>query len=261
MRRLVLGAAVLGLLVPLVPLALWAGGSSWPYPDLLPTGPSSRGIAIALRGETLAALLTSVTVSTAVATLSCGIGFGAGRVLGLHRFPGRRLLIGLLVLPVLVPGLAVVLGLQVFVIRSGLADSWLGVVLVQLVLTVPYAVALLAASFAGFDPGLERQARTLGAGPWRTAVHVTVPALAPAVAATFVLTFLISWGDYLLTLLVGGGQVTTLTLLLFSAIGTSDTTASAALGLVVAIPPVLLLLGLVLLARRSRFARPAMMQP
>ena len=56
------------------------------------------------------------------------------------------------------------------------------------------------------------------------------------------LTFLISWSEYVLTLLIGGGQVKTLPLLLFAAIGSSDTTAAAALAVLVIAPPLLLVL-------------------
>ncbi|MGA8258057.1 MAG: ABC transporter permease subunit, partial [Nocardioides sp.] len=122
----------------------------------------------------------------------------------------------------------------------GLSDTVAGVVLVQLMPTVPYAAILLTAAFATLDPDLERQARALGAGPVRTLTAVSLPLLRPAIVTTFLLTFLISWSEYVLTLLVGGGRVATLPLLLFAAIGSSDRTAAAALGLLVVLPPVLL---------------------
>ena len=81
----------------------------------------------------------------------------------------------------------------------------------------------------------------LGAGAWRQLVHVTVPAVAPGIAVAALFAFLISWSEYISTLLVGGGTVHTLPLLLFAAIGSSDLTAVAALALVIAVPPVLLL--------------------
>ncbi|MBC7552243.1 MAG: ABC transporter permease subunit, partial [Cellulomonas sp.] len=115
-----------------------------------------------------------------------------------------------------------------------------GVVLVQLMPTVPYAALLLGAAFADFDVALERQARVLGAGPLRTLLVVTLPVLRPALLTAGLLTFLVSWSEYVLTLLVGGGTVTTLPLLLFAAIGSSDRTAAAALGLLVVAPPVVL---------------------
>lgn len=242
MKRLLAVLIAAAILAPLLPLALWSGARSWPYPDLLPAAGTTRGLSLVVSAESWHALVTSIIIATTVALLSCSIGFPAGRAVGLHRFRGRRLVQFLLLAPIIVPGLAVILGLQVFFIRWGLSETVAGVVLVQLVLTVPYAATIMGGSFEAFDIDLERQAYVLGASTWRTTALVTIPALAPALAASFLLTFLISWSEYILTLLIGGGQVQTLPLLLFAAIGSSDTTAAAALGLLVVVPPVLLIL-------------------
>lgn len=243
-RAVVLTAVVALVLLPLLPLLVWSVAGPWRYPDLLPTRVSARGLDLLVGERVLEALATSILVSTAVALLAVLVGLPAGRALGRHRFRGRGLVLLLLLAPVVVPPLAVTLGLQVFFIRYGLSDTVAGVVLVQLMPTVPYAAILLTAAFANLDVDLERQARALGAGPLRTLVHVTLPLLRPALVTTFVLTFLISWSEYVLTLLIGGGRVTTLPLLLFAAIGSSDRTAAAALGLLVVLPPVLLVVAL-----------------
>ena len=243
MRRLLAVLIAVAVVTPLLPLVLWSGARVWRYPDLLPRAGTTRGLSLVLASESWHALATSLVIATSVAAVSCAIGLPAGRAIGLYRFRGRRFVQFLLLAPIIVPGLAVILGLQVFFIRWGLSESLLGVVLVQLVLTVPYAATILGGSFESFDIELEHQAHVLGAGTWRTAALVTVPTLAPAVAASFLLTFLISWSEYILTLLIGGGQVETLPLLLFAAIGSSDTTAASALGLLVVVPPVLLVLG------------------
>jgi putative spermidine/putrescine transport system permease protein len=128
----------------------------------------------------------------------------------------------------------------VFFIRYGLADSVAGVVLVQLIPAVPYATIVMAAAFGALDLDVEDAGRALGAGPLRRLVHVTLPAVRPGLAVAALFAFLISWGEYILTLLVGGGTVRTLPLLLFAAVGSSDLTAAAALSLVIALPPVLL---------------------
>lgn len=242
MRRLLALLIAAAVLVPLLPLILWSGARSWPYPDLVPSAGTTRGLSLVASPESWHALAASIFIATVVALLACAIALPAGRVVGLHRFRGRRLVQFLLVAPVIVPGLAVILGLQVFFIRWGLSESMLGVILVQLVPTIPYAAIILGGAFESFDVDLERQAHVLGAGTWRTTTQVTIPALGPALAASFLLTFLISWSEYILTLLIGGGQVQTLPLLLFSAIGSSDTTAAAALGLLVVVPPVVLIL-------------------
>lgn len=240
-------------LLPLLPLLLWSVAGRWPFPALVPTRLTSRGLNLLSDpgGQIVHGLLLSSGIAAVVATLACLVGFPAGRAIGLYQFRGRRLVHFLLLAPVIVPGLAVALGLEVFFVRYGLADSVVGVVLVQLMPTVPYTATVLAAAFANFDPDYERQARLLGARPASVLLFVTLPLLRPALLAAATFAFLISWTEYVLTVLVGGGQVQTLPLMLFAAIGSSDTTAAAALAVVVIAPPLLLVaaLGRVLTGR------------
>lgn len=242
LRQPLLALLIAALLLPLVPLLAWAVSGQWRYPALLPQKLTTRGLQIITdpRSQILPGLLTSVVIGVSVAGAATLIGLPAGRAIGVYRFRGRRLVQFLLLSPVIVPGLAVTLGIQVFFIRYGLAGTTLGVVLVQLLPTVPYAATVLGAAFANLDLDYERQARALGAGPVRTLLFVTIPLIRPALILTGLFCFLISWSEYILTLLVGTGQVQTLPLLLFAAIGSSDTTAAAALGVLVVLPPLVL---------------------
>jgi len=242
-RRIGIVLVVTGVLLPLLPLLVWSVSGQWQFPDLAPRTLSLRGFEPLLdpHADVARGLLTSTGIAVAVSLLACLIGFPAGRAVGLYRFHGRRLVQFLLLAPVIVPGLATTLGLQVFFIRSGLADSVTGVVLVQLMPTVPYVATVLGGAFANLDIAYETQARALGAGPVRTLAFVTLPLLRPAIVVSAVFAFLISWSEYILTLLVGGGQVKTLPLLLFAAIGSSDTTAAAALAVLMIVPPLILL--------------------
>jgi putative spermidine/putrescine transport system permease protein len=241
-RSVVLALLITGALLPLVPLVGWAFAGQWRYPALRPQQLSLRGIRLLTdsRSQIPQALLTSTLIAAAVAVLATVIGYPAGRAVGLYRFRGRRAVQFLLLAPVLVPGLASAVGLQVFFIRYGLADSATGVVLVQLIPTVPYAATVMAAAFANLDTDYERQARALGAGPMRVLLFVTLPLMRPALLLAGLFAFLISWSEYVLTLLIGGGQVSTLPLLLFAAISSSDTTVAAALALLVVGPPLVL---------------------
>jgi putative spermidine/putrescine transport system permease protein len=239
--RRVVGSALLavGVLSPLLPLLLWAAAGRFRYPDPLPSL-SARGLLLVLDPTVGEALGTSLGIGAAVAVLAALLGAGAGRALGLYAFRGRRLVQLALLAPAIVPTLAVTLGIQVFFIRYGLADSVPGVVLVQLVPTVPYVSLVMAAAFAAFDAEAEDAARVLGAGPLRRLLHVTLPAVRPGLVVAALFAFLISWSEYILTLLIGGGTVRTLPLLLFAAIGSSDLPAAAALSLVIAAPPLVL---------------------
>jgi putative spermidine/putrescine transport system permease protein len=223
----------------MLPVAAWAVAGQWRYPAVLPQRASARGVRLLVdpQAGVLGGLATSVLVAAVVAVLASLVGVLAGRALGLHRFRGRRVVLALVAAPAIVPPLAVLLGMHVFFIRYGLADTAAGVVLVHLVLALPYATLIMAAAFAGYDVGYEDQARLLGAGPARAFVSVTLPVLTPFIAVAAFFAFLISWSEYVVTLLIGGGAVETLPLLLFAYVASSDTTAAAAVGLLLLLPP------------------------
>jgi len=229
-------------LLPLVPLATWAVSGRWRYPDLFPRETSGRGLALLVDpdSDVLTGLTTSLLIGVLVTVLALAVGAPAGRALGLYTFRGKRVVQFVLLAPAIVPGLAVLLGIQVFLLRYGLADTVAGVVLVHLVPTVPYVTLLMTGAFANFDVGYEQQARVLGAGPLRTFWHVTLPALRPSLAVAGFFAFLVSWSEYVLTVLVGGGTVKTLPLLLFAYVRGSDLTEAAAVGMLLVVPPLLL---------------------
>lgn len=234
---------VLGLLVPFVPLLLWAVAGSWPYPGLLPNSYTARAANLLTdpTSEITKGLITSTVIACSVALVAAGIGLCAGRALGLYRFRGKRLIQFLMLAPVIVPSLAVTMGIQVLFIRYGLADTMQGVALVHLIPTVPYVTLVMGSVFANYEVAYEEQARVLGAGPLRILRTVTLPAVFPGLAVACLFAFTISWSEYILTLLVGGGAVTTMPLLLFAYIGGNDVTLAAALGLIFIVPPLLLL--------------------
>jgi len=235
---------VVGLLLPFVPLLVWAGAGQWRYPAVVPQHFSDRGVRLLVdpASDVLQGLVTSLALGLSVAVIACAVGLSAGRALGLYSFRGKRLVQFLLLAPAIVPGLAVTLGIQVFFLRYGLSGTVPGVVLVQLVPTIPYVTLVLGSAFSNFEVGYEEQARTLGAGPLRTFWHVTLPTIRPALVVAAFFAFLISWSEYILTLLVGGGTVKTLPLLLFAYIGSSDLNLAAALAVLFVLPPFLLVL-------------------
>ena len=234
---------LLGVLTPFVPLVLWSFAGRWRYPGLVPQQGTLRGVRLLAdpTSQVLQGLATSATIGAAVTVLSVAVGVPAGRALGLYEFRGRSLVRLLLVAPALVPGLAVLLGTQVFFLRYGLADTRAGVVLVQLVPAIPYVTLVMTGAYGNFDVDYERQAALLGARPWQVQLHVTLPALRPALTVAAYFAFLISWSEYALTLLIGGGTVKTLPLLLFAYAGGPDPTEAAAVALTVIVPPLLLM--------------------
>lgn len=229
---------------PILLLAVWSVTRSWFWPELLPGGWSWRAWRYALSptagiGETLA---TSVGIALLVAGLALLVAWPAARIMARVDFPGKRILLFLLLLPVLAPPLASTLGMHALFLRYGLADTLAGVVLAHLVPGVPYAIMVLTGSFSRFEAGLEEQARTLGASPWQVWRGVTMPLLRPGLAVAGGFAFLISWSQYLSTLIIGGGRIQTLPLALVSFQQSGDEAITATLSLIFLAPAVLVFL-------------------
>lgn len=232
------GALILAAAGPLALFALWSFARGWYWPALLPREWSLRAWAYAASPSAgiPEALAMSAAIALAVTVLALAVALPAARGLAYHDFPGKRIALFLLLLPALTPSLAAAMGAHSLFLRYGLADSAAGVVLVHLIPAVPYAVLVLASSFSSFDTDWEAQARTLGASRTQTWLHVTLPSIAPGLAAAAAFAFLISWSQYLTTLLVGGGRIMTLPLTLVVFQRSGDDSVTAALSLIFLAP-------------------------
>jgi putative spermidine/putrescine transport system permease protein len=176
-----------------------------------------------------------------VSALSLALALPAARVLGLRKFRGRQLAWLLLFLPTVIPPLAIGMGLNILFLRIGLAGTLIGVVLAHIIPTLPYTVFTLSSGFARFDENYEFQALALGASPWQIFLKVTLRMMAPSMVVALLFAFLISWSQYLLTLLIGGGRFITLPILLFSAASGGNPATIAVLSLLFIAPPVLVI--------------------
>jgi putative spermidine/putrescine transport system permease protein len=242
-----LGVLIMLFLAAAAPFAAFllnAFSFRWFYPQLLPAEWSLRAWSriAAPRFGLLPALANSLGIALIVTLVSLALGLPAARALGMREFKGKRLAEFFILAPIMVPALPVGMGLSVIFVRMGLAGSYMGVALAHLVPVLPYVVLTLAAVFRSYDDALEAQARTLGAGPLRVLFSVTLPTIAPGLSAAGLFAFLISFSQYLLTLLVGGGRIITLPVLLFSTIPGGDNAAIAALSLVFVLPSLFILM-------------------
>lgn len=243
-HALLVAAILLAVVLPLLPLVIWSVAHRWFFPDILPAEWSWRAWAYVASdtSQVSRATANSLMVALAVTLISLVIGLPAGRALGLHDFRGKTAVFFLILAPSIMPVIAVAMGIHVAFLRYGLADTMLGVILAHLIPVLPYMVLILAGVFANYDVDYEGQARTLGARPVQILRHVTLPAIWPGLVVACLFAFIISWSQYLLTLLIGGGQVLTLPVLLFTFANSGDNAITAALSLVFIAPALLLFL-------------------
>jgi putative spermidine/putrescine transport system permease protein len=197
----------------------YAFSERWFFPELFPTSWTTAPFVRLLSDyRTSAGLLVSLAIAGIVSLLSLIVGYPAARILGTRVFRGRQLAWLAFFLPTVVPPLAIGMGLNILFLRLGLAGSIVGVILSHLVPTLPYTIFTLSGLFARYDDNFEYQAQVLGASRLRIFFTITLRLVFPGLVVAGLFAFLISWSQYLLTLLIGGGQVLTLPLLLFSAV-------------------------------------------
>lgn len=188
------------------------------------------------------ALWVSLFIGIVVTIISIIIGLPMARALGLYQFRGKKLVEFIIIAPTIVPAIAFALGLNINFIRWGLAGTVFGVLLVHLVPVMPYVVLSLVGIFANYNTDFESQARTLGATPIKTFIYVTFPAILPGIMVASLFAFLVSWAQYILTFLIGGGRVVTLPILLFSTASGGNNSVTAAMSLIYIAPAIAILL-------------------
>lgn len=231
--------------LPFLPLLIWSLSERWFFPELLPTRFGLRAWAYVFGtagAQILNALWQSVAISGVTALISVALAIPAGRALGLYAFRGKNLAATLLILPVIVPSLSVAMGLHLWFLRLELTETTLGVILIHLSFCLPYAVFVMWGVFTNYNPDYEDQARSLGASSLQVFWRVMLPFIFTGVMVAGLFSFLLSWSQYLSTLIIGGGQITTLPVLLFALMGSGDRPVAAAVSLVFVAPAIVALI-------------------
>ena len=176
-------------------------GSTLPVPPF--DGPSLRWYAEVLADDGLtSALFNSVLVALGSSAVAVTLGFLAAYGLARHALPGSALIRGLLIAPLTVSYLIVGLGLLIVLTRAGLGLSLLTAAIGHVVINLPLAFAIIAASMGAQQQNAERAARDLGAGEAQVIWLVTVPMLMPAIAAAFFLSMTFSWDEFIIAFLL-----------------------------------------------------------
>lgn len=158
--------------------------------------------------------MSSIMISLVVAFLSVVVGTMTARALVFYDFFGKDMMYFFAILPFMVPATVFAMGIQITFIKMGLNNSITGVVIAHLICSLPYAVRLLMDGTIAVGKKLEEQARVLGASSWQAFYKVTFPVLMPVILSAFSMSYIVSFSQYFLTLLIGGGQIRTFTIIM-----------------------------------------------
>ncbi len=182
-----------------------------------PTSWSTRWYSALLENRgMMRAFWTSLGLATIVTALSLVIAIPAAWTMTRLRFPGRDFLFNLFTAPLLLP--TIVLGLAILIVFAsmGLLATTQGLVIAHLVVTLPYALRVLAVSLGTQNLECEEAARTLGARPLVVFFRVTLPMMMPGIVAATALCFLVSFDEVVITLFLTGPRISTLPVELYN---------------------------------------------
>ncbi len=170
---------------------------------------STKWYGEALKSSTVSDLLsTSLTIAALVTVISVVIAFFGALAFARYQWRYRTLFQKLILLPIFFPQTVLGLALLMWFNSLGIIPSWKTAVVAHLVWIAPIATLIVAIRAYSFDPALEEAARDMGAGSWTILREITLPLLAPGLVSAGLFAFLLSWGNFPLSLFTTGADST-----------------------------------------------------
>ena len=196
----------------------------------------------------------SLLIAFFVTLISVVIAFFGALAFARYDWKGRKLYQKLILLPIFFPQPVLGLALLLWFNAAGIPMSWHTAIVAHLVWIVPVVTLVIAIQVYGFDPALEEAASDLGASRLQVLREVTLPILWPGIWSGALFAFLLSWGNFPLSLFTTGAD-TTVPEYLYAKMVAGYTPGVPVLGTVSTITAAILLLGgygLIVLRRRAR---------
>lgn len=211
LSRLLLVTAIGILVFPLLLVAVASVNDSPQATVAQFLGFTWKWYAMVLQNERyLADAWVSLKLALACVAISLAIALPAAFALVRAGFRGREGVGAMFMLPLALPGIAIGLGMLRLLQWFNALPPFLGILAVHVVLVAPFMLALLRASVAGLDRGLEEAAGGLGATPVRVFRRVILPQLGPGIAVACVIGFLLSFGEVTVTAFLTTARLQTL---------------------------------------------------
>lgn len=211
----------------------------------------------------LNAVQNSLFVSVTAGLIATVLGTMIALSLARGRYPGKRLVDGLLFVPLVIPEITQGVSLAMFfMIAFGFLDDLFGwranfgfatIIISHVVFNISYVAIVVRARLAHMNPRLEEAAADLGANGWQTFWHITFPQIIPGIVAGGLLAFTLSLDDYVVTFFNNGVGTTTLPIYVYGMLKTSVTPEINALStLMLAASMFLVVVSLTLQSRHAR---------
>jgi spermidine/putrescine transport system permease protein len=156
----------------------------------------------------IASVRTSLVIAVTTAILSTVLGICAARAGARYRFPGKRPILGFIMLPLVLPEIIVAVSLLVVILGLGLSLSSWTVILGHTLICTPFSIAILNSAFANLDASLEEAAVDLGESRWSSFRLVTLPLVMPGIISSLLIAFTISLDEFIIAFFLTGSDPT-----------------------------------------------------
>ncbi len=153
-------------------------------------------------------LSTSLSIALVVTVLAVILGFFGALAFARYNWKGRSWYQRIILLPIFFPQSVLGLALLLWFNALGIQLNWTTAVFAHLVWIVPVVTLVMAIQVYSFDPALEEAAFDLGASRWQVLREVTLPVLFPGIFSGALFAFLLSWGNFPLSLFTTGADTT-----------------------------------------------------
>ncbi len=151
---------------------------------------------------------TSLTIALTVAAICVVVGFFGALAYARYPWRGRKAYQKFILLPIFFPQSVLGLALLLWFNFLGIIPNWQTAIVAHLAWIAPIATLIMAIQAYSFDPALEEAARDMGASNWQVLREVTIPLLMPGVISAGLFSFLLSWGNFPLSLFTTGADLT-----------------------------------------------------
>jgi spermidine/putrescine transport system permease protein len=152
------------------------------------------------------ALRNSLIVAVATATIATLLGLFAARASTRFAFPGKGGIMGLIMLPLVLPEMILAMSLLVALLSAGVSLSILTVIMGHVLVCTPFAVAILSSAFASLDKSLEEAAYDLGETPASTFRLIILPLVSPGIVSSFLICFTVSLDEFIISYFLAGTE-------------------------------------------------------
>lgn len=165
-------------------------------------------------GQTYNSLLTTFLVALITMFINFIIGTPIAAFMARENFKGKIFIEFLIILPLIIPTMVSTMGLQFAFIKMNLIETILGVAIVHSVTTLPYYIQSMRAGYVTLNKDYINLGRVLGANVMQRFLKITLPIIYPSFLVGMSLVIIVSLAQYLVTFIIGGGQIMTLPILM-----------------------------------------------